>query len=424
LALGVHERVHEGDIMTATVLEGFARPDIAVLAAARDASVESKLAALRHLQDQHPLWRCALLSGFAQGAFSRDDLRYIYSQYHLYSSSFTRYIAAVMTNCENDLFRAQLSENLWEEGGGCEPARRHAQIFRDFLARSLGITDVKQIAYAPSTRQFVRGYLDFAIRSDAMSGSAFLSLGTEGIVSRMYQIMRSGLRQAQIPDGELEFFDIHIACDDAHAVTLENMMASYADHPGWFDACRTAMNRALDLRLEFFDHLFDALQSRRLEPMLQRMQGRASLARGVRDDALCHRPGGDTATMYANEVEKLNIKFTVGRLPLAAEVLDPRMVRIPAGKFNEKHKHAHETLIHILEGSGQVLVDDRVFPVEPGDTVLVPRWSLHQTQNLGATEMRFLAVTDFAFSQRAFIGDPTDYRMTTDVDGLRRRGGH
>jgi gentisate 1,2-dioxygenase len=70
-------------------------------------------------------------------------------------------------------------------------------------------------------------------------------------------------------------------------------------------------------------------------------------------------------------------------------------VRIPAGKFNEKHKHARETLIHILEGTGQVLLDDRVIAVRPGDTILVPRWALHQTQNLGVSEMRFPAVTDF-----------------------------
>jgi hypothetical protein len=53
------------------------------------------------------------LAGFAQGTFSRDDLRYIFSQYHLYTSSFTRFLAAVMVNCESDLFRARLSENLW-----------------------------------------------------------------------------------------------------------------------------------------------------------------------------------------------------------------------------------------------------------------------------------------------------------------------
>jgi mannose-6-phosphate isomerase-like protein (cupin superfamily) len=172
--------------------------------------------------------------------------------------------------------------------------------------------------------------------------------------------------------------------------------------------------------MEFFDALFDDLQRARVAPIVARMQNRESLARGRSDDEVCYRPGGTTIAMYENEVARLNIKFTVERLPLAAEVLDPRMVRIPAGKFNEKHKHAHETLIHILEGTGQVLIDDRVLPVAAGDSVLVPRWSMHQTQNLGSTEMRFLAVTDFRLSQRVLVGDATDYRMNADIDARRR----
>jgi quercetin dioxygenase-like cupin family protein len=158
----------------------------------------------------------------------------------------------------------------------------------------------------------------------------------------------------------------------------------------------------------------------RVEPIVLRMQNRESLAHGLDDSELCHRQGDATVAMYDNEVAKLNIQFTVERLPLAAEVLDPRMVRIPPGKFNEKHKHAHETLIHILEGSGQVLIDDRVLPVSAGDSILVPRWAMHQTQNLGDTEMRFLAVTDFRLSQRALVGDATDYRMNADIDAKLR----
>jgi mannose-6-phosphate isomerase-like protein (cupin superfamily) len=362
-----------------------------------------------------------LLTAFAQGALSREDLRYIFSQYHLYTSSFTRFIAAVMANCESDLFRAKLSENLWEEGGGREPARRHAQLFRNFLQHALGIEDIDRIEYASFTRRFVNEYLAQSLQLEPMASAAFLAIGTEGIVSRVYEIMQTGLRRAGIPDGELEFFAIHIACDDDHAVTLEKLMMSYADRPGWFEACAGALNRALDLRTELFDNLFDALQSNRLESILRRMQNHESLARTVEDAALYHRPGSTTIAMYANEVEKLNIQFAVERLPLAAEVLDPRMVRIPAGKFNEKHKHAHETLIHVIEGTGQILIDDRVFPVRGGDTVLVPRWALHQTQNLGTSELRFLAVTDFKLSQRAYIGDATDYRMHEDVDAKRRR---
>jgi len=391
--------------------------------ASLDASTDSlsvQLAALRALQADHPFWRCRLLTNMAVGGLNREELSYVFSQYHLYSSSFTRFIAAVMASCESDLFRSQLSENLWEEGGGCAPERRHAQIFRNFLKNSLGV-DPTKIEYEPYTRHFAREYLNQASVPSPVSAAAFLSLGTEGIVARMYTSMRTGLRLAGIPDNELEFFDIHIACDDAHAATLEDLMVSYADQPGWFEACAGALRAALDLRMEFFDNLFDALQRKRLVPMLQRMQQHKSLAHGVEDTAIHHRAGEATVGMYANTVEKLNVEFTVERLPLAGDVLDPRMVRIPAGKFNEKHKHAHETVIHILEGAGQVVVDDRVFPVSAGDTVLVPRWAMHQTQNLGETAMKFLAITDFKLSQRAYVGDATDYRMHSDIDARRQR---
>ena len=382
--------------------------------------LEDQLVELRRRQNEHPLWSSPLLRGFADGAFSKRDLQYVFSQYHHYSKNFTRFIAAVMANCDSDLFRAQLSENLWDEGGGCEPERRHAQIFRDFLRRSLGVDQPDAIDYAPYARHFVREYLVMCLRAEPMAGAAFLSLGTEGIVARMYETMLVGLRKADIPDDELEFFHIHISCDDDHAETLENMMTSYASDPGWFDACAGAMTRALDLRTEFFANIFDALQQRRLIEMVGRVQARKSLATDLPDDAIFHRPGDHTEALYANQVDKLNVQFTVERLPLCAEVLDPRMVRIPAGKFNEKHKHAHETLIHILTGSGQVLVDDRVLPVRAGDSVLVPRWAMHQTQNTGGTEMRFLAVTDFNFSHRAYLGDATDYRMHADTDSKRR----
>jgi pyrroloquinoline quinone (PQQ) biosynthesis protein C/quercetin dioxygenase-like cupin family protein len=383
--------------------------------------VEQELAKLRVLQAEHPFWDHPLLAAFARGALSRDDLRYVYSQYHLYSKNFTRFVAAVMANCDSDLFRAQLSENLWEEGGGCEPDRRHAQIFRNFLRRGLGVEDAEKIEYAPYTRHFVREYLVQCLRSEPMVGTAFLSLGTEGIVARMYQTMLVGLRAAGIAEDDLEFFHIHIGCDDEHAVTLERMMASYAGEPGWFDACQQAMNRALELRTEFFTNILHALHEQRLDPMIERIQARRSLAEQLPDEALCHRAGSPTTPLYENTNDKLDISFTVERLPLSADVLDPRMVRIPPGKVNEKHKHAHETVIHIIEGTGQVLVDDRTFPVRAGDTVLVPRWAVHQTQNTGRVEMRFFAVTDYRLSERAYLGDPTDYRHGADADAKRRR---
>lgn len=264
--------------------------------------VEDQVAALRRRQGEHPLWNSRLLTGFTQGAFSKDDLQFVFAQYHHYSKNFSRFIAAVMSNCDNDLFRAQLSENLWDEGGGCKPERRHAEIFRSFLRRSLGIEQPDAIEPAPYARHFVREYLEFCLRADSTSSTAFLSLGTEGIVARLYEIMVVGLHKAGIPDGELEFFHIHISCDDDHAKTLENMMLSYAGDPRWFDACQAAMNRALDLRTEFFESIFDALQHRRIASIVTRMHGHRSLLAGLPDAAIHHRPDDVAEALYAKQL--------------------------------------------------------------------------------------------------------------------------
>lgn len=373
---------------------------------------EAQLAQLHALRDNHPLWSCRLFKACQSGALSRADMKYIFAQYQLYSRSFTRFISAVMANCDNDLFRSQLSENLWEEGGGAEPERRHAEIFRKFLRDGLDIEDPNATAYEPYARLFVREYLVHCLRSEPAAGAAFLSLGTEGIVARMYAIFVAGLKHAGIREEHLEFFHIHMACDDEHALTLERMMLSYADEPNWFDICARAMNAALDLRLKFFDDIMIALQQQRLEGMLSRINDKQSLVvPATQPSELRHRGAEPGPALYTNRVDAENIDFAVTRIPLDAEVLDPRRVSVPVGKRNERHRHAHETFLYFLAGSGKVHVDGMVLDVTPGDSVLVPRWAMHQTENVGDGSLEFLAVTDYHLTKRAFLGDAKAYRL-------------
>ncbi|HEY4118843.1 MAG TPA: cupin domain-containing protein, partial [Byssovorax sp.] len=279
------------------------------------------------------------------------------------------------------------------------------ELFRTFLRDGLGVAP-GEIVFADFTRHFVREYLDFCMRGSAMEASAFLSLGTEGIVPQMYEIFVEGLHKAGLRDDELSFFYTHMACDDTHALTLEGLLASYAREDGWFASADRAMTRALDLRLSFFENLFDTLQHRRVGSILAKIQGRRSLAAGRPADVrLLHHGAERGAALYANEIERLDIQFEVDRLAFGGEVLDARMVRIPPGKNNERHRHAHETVFHIVHGEGRVLVDDAAVAVRAGDVVFVPRWALHQSQNTGADEMVILAITDFGLTGAAFVGD-------------------
>ncbi|HEY9723594.1 MAG TPA: iron-containing redox enzyme family protein [Oscillatoriaceae cyanobacterium] len=366
---------------------------------------ETGLPKLRALCKAHRIWQNPLLKACTGGQLLFEDFRYVFAQYYQYSRHFTRYLSALMTRCENDFFRSKLSENLWEEGGALEPEKRHAEIFRNFLRDGLGLA-VEAIKPEPFAELFAKEYLDFCVQSSPCAGSAFLSLGTEAVVADLYAIFLTGLRRAEIPEQHLTFFKIHIECDDEHAATLEEMMASYSDEPDWYNTCRRAMTHALDLRDQFFSAVYEAIQRRRVQSLMDNIQARQSLCPALPDPTSLLHPAGKTSPrLYENHRDELNIDFTVERVPFEPEVFDVRTVRIPPGKVNEKHRHAHESIFCILAGQGRVLVNDAVVPVTVGDTVFVPRWCFHQTQNSGSEELVILAVTDYGLTKRAFIGD-------------------
>ncbi|MDI1477720.1 iron-containing redox enzyme family protein [Polyangium sp. y55x31] len=371
---------------------------------------EAALHNLKQAQAEHPFWRNRFFKACTAGHLTKADFQFFFGQYYLYNRNFTRYLAALMANADNDYHRARLSENLWEEGGGQETDKRHAEIFRKFLRDGLEI-DIDKTDYLDATRFFVREFLDFCLRSHPAAGSSFLSLGTEGIVSRMYTIMVEGMLKAGIPEEFLTFFRIHIGCDDEHAATLEDMMLSYMHTPDWYNTCLSSMNYALSLRHRFFESLYDAIQGRKLQGVLSRIQARRSLAPQYPDPSLIRFSSGQQgAPLYENETERQNVKVAVERIPFKSEIIDTRIVRIPPGKLNERHKHAHEMILHIAAGTGRVQVNESTVDVKAGDTVFVPRWSLHQTQNTGDGELVMLAFTDYGLTRRAYQNEPSPAR--------------
>ena len=360
---------------------------------------------LHAAEAEHPFWENRLFRACAAGSLTKDDFRVVFSQYYLYTQSFTRYLAALMASCESDLHRARLAQNIWEEGGGAAPERRHAEIFRRFLREGLGV-DVDDLDFSDTTRFFVREYLEFCLRSHPAAGSAFLSLGTEGIVPRMYAILMSGLARAGVAEEQLTFFRLHIECDDEHADTLERMMVSYAERPDWFDTCRRSMDYALTLRQRFFEQLYETIEARRLRAILDGIQRGVSLASEVpADREVRWRVGAPGRPLYANADARQGIDFSVERAPLPTDVLDARLLHVAAGHSTEKHRHPHESLLYVLSGRGRVQLNQASVEVEPGDLVLVPRWATHQSHSTGESELTVLALTDFGLTEKAYVGN-------------------
>ena len=143
-----------------------------------------------------------------------------------------------------------------------------------------------------------------------------------------------------------------------------------------------------------------------LDGLLAHVRSREGLAREAPAEGLVAAPLESGDAVYANQNERLGIDFTVERMGFPeVQVLDPRVVRIPPGANNERHKHAHESLFVVLAGEGEVAVGDQRHPVKAGQVAFVPRWYFHQTFNTSESEeLVVLAVTDFGLTG-AVLGD-------------------
>lgn len=373
-----------------------------------EAASRAGLRELERFQSEHPIWDCRFLRTCRAGLFSKEDFALIFGQYYRYSKNFTRYLTAVMTNCESDYYRSRLGENLWEEGGGAEPDKRHAELFRRVLRNGLGVNP-DAIEYQSFANDFFHQYLDYCRNSSALEGSAFLSFGTEGAIARLYGYFCEGMLKAGIPEEQLHFFRLHMECDDEHAITLAEMTRSYANEPGWFEQCKAAIDHALNLRQRFLDETLDFVLQNRVKGLLDHVRDEHSLIpQDAKEQDFVHvgtEKDKRVSGLYSNKSEELNVEFSVDRVNFGAEVFDVRLVTIAPHRNTELHRHAHESLLTVTSGKGRVEVGDFSIDVAAGDTVFVPRWTMHQTQNTGDEPMKLLAVTDYNLTRHAYLGD-------------------
>jgi quercetin dioxygenase-like cupin family protein len=109
---------------------------------------------------------------------------------------------------------------------------------------------------------------------------------------------------------------------------------------------------------------------------------------------------------YQHTDNRLGVDFRVERLPFESlQALDPRLVRIPPGASNEKHRHAHESIFVVLEGEAEILMGSERVRLCRGGIACAPRWIVHQSRNVSSErELLLLAITDFGLTS-SVLGD-------------------
>jgi len=173
--------------------------------------------ALENLNSVDFLVRCR------KGQVSRSELIHFLIQHYHYSKHFTRYLAALISNIEDDSDRLQLTHNLFEEMGlGDCGETPHSKIYLQMLEQ-LGIEPDKYPA-TKETEELISTMLSFCRNEDSMYGLGALFYGAEAIVPNIYHQILKGFRAHRFQESQLKFFILHITGDEEHALTMQKIV--------------------------------------------------------------------------------------------------------------------------------------------------------------------------------------------------------
>jgi pyrroloquinoline-quinone synthase len=173
---------------------------------------------IRELDESVFLTRCR------ERRATRAELHRFVVQQGFYSRYFTRYLNALMANLVEENDRHALTQNLFEEMGlGEVKTTPHSQIYRDMM-KAMGVSYEGATPHE-ATAQLVDTMFECCRSTNPMVGLGAMCLGAEAIVPHVYSTVLEGFEGVSEPRRNLEFFFIHVSCDDDHAITMRNIIA-------------------------------------------------------------------------------------------------------------------------------------------------------------------------------------------------------
>ncbi len=211
----------------------------------------TKATLVARVRDHGFLQRCRA------GEVTLEELKLFLVQQGIYSSYFTRYLCALMGNLPNNDQVLKLAENLCEELGLTPDSETpHSTLYRDMLKTfDLTLDGARPLV---GTRRLIDTMFDHCRHANSARGLGALCLGAEALVPAVYADVILAFEACGVPARTLEFFRIHVECDDGHAETLRDIMVELASR----DADNLpfmlgAGNALVDARMDFFSSIED-----------------------------------------------------------------------------------------------------------------------------------------------------------------------
>ena len=128
----------------------------------------------------------------------------------------------------------------------------HPVLFRRFCI-AVGVDDTDPETDALEVVCWREMFLSILSSSSAAEAVGALGLGTENVVSTMYQHFLPALKTLDLAASDTVFFPLHAAVDDHHQETLLDISRHYARTPEGRLELLKGMRKALALRAGFWD---------------------------------------------------------------------------------------------------------------------------------------------------------------------------
>jgi pyrroloquinoline-quinone synthase len=207
---------------------------------------DAKEKSVQKIQEHSFLRRCR------EGTITLDELTNFVVQQGKYSLHFTRYLCALMSNLPTNAHILELAENLFEELGFEDKSSiPHSIIYKNMMEK-MGVSLDSAPLY-PETEQLIETMLSHCKNPNPAYGLGALCLGAEALVPVVYADLLLGFKACGVPAEDLEFFRIHVECDDGHAETIRDIMVEISrEDQNQANLIVDAGAALVSARLEFF----------------------------------------------------------------------------------------------------------------------------------------------------------------------------
>jgi pyrroloquinoline-quinone synthase len=200
-------------------------------------NIDNDIAA-KHLL-KHPFYLA-----WTRGELSKEALTDYSQQYYHHVAAFPTYLSAVHANCDDQVTRKQLLNNLIDEEAG---SPNHPELWKKF-ADGLGVEDAEltRTEKQPETKNLINTFRSVCRQRPTAEGLAAL-YAYESQIPSICESKIDGLKKHYgfTKPEHYEYFTVHIEADREHSAAEREMLSRHVDNRN-FELVKVSVNCVLD----------------------------------------------------------------------------------------------------------------------------------------------------------------------------------